>query len=175
MPEPSVLLRRPYQVAGVPIWVEAVGDRSSISGISIDTAGGKLARRGAQAATTPLGRRADRQFRAYCADPRRAIKLPLAQHEQIPSQRAAMAFLARIPLGETRSYQEQARAVKRQCRNGFNARNAGNANRGNHYPLAIPCHRVIRSDGDVGGFMGSTGAAARELKQALLRHEGALT
>lgn len=170
----AVLSRRAYKVAGTPIWVEVIGDASKIEEIRIDTAGGALSKKGIATAKTPLGKKADKAIRAYCANPRKEIKLPLAKHNLIPSQQAAMKYLSGIPLGEVRTYKEQAQAVSRHCRSGFNARNAGNANRGNHYPLAIPCHRIIRSDGDVGGFMGSTRAKARDLKQALLRHEGAV-
>ncbi len=39
----------------------------------------------------------------------------------------------------------------------------------NPYPFIIPCHRVIASDGSIGGY-----AWGRELKRALLAHEGAI-
>ena len=172
--ETSILCRQAYKIAGVAMWVEVEGSVAKVAEIRIDAGGGKLAKKGAVKATSPLGKQADKAIRSYCADPRKKIKLPLAKHDLIPSQQAAMNYLSNIPLGEVRTYKEQAQAVSQRCRNGFNARNAGNANRGNHYPLAIPCHRIVRSDGDVGGFMGSTRARARELKEALLRHEGAI-
>ena len=47
------------------------------------------------------------------------------------------------------------------------ARAAGNVMAGNPFPLVIPCHRVVRSDGSLGGFGGG-----EEMKKALLTMEG---
>ena len=49
------------------------------------------------------------------------------------------------------------------------ARAVGNALASNPFPLVIPCHRVVRSDGDLGGFGGGT-----DMKKALLMLEGAV-
>jgi methylated-DNA-[protein]-cysteine S-methyltransferase len=70
--------------------------------------------------------------------------------------------LQRIPLGETRSYEEIACAIgnPRACRA------VGAANRRNPIPLLIPCHRVIKKDGSLGGFGGGT-----EIKEWLLHFE----
>jgi methylated-DNA-[protein]-cysteine S-methyltransferase len=70
--------------------------------------------------------------------------------------------LQRIPLGETRSYEEIAREVgsPEACRA------VGGANRRNPLPLLIPCHRVIRKNGELGGF-----ACGQEIKQWLLQFE----
>jgi methylated-DNA-[protein]-cysteine S-methyltransferase len=70
--------------------------------------------------------------------------------------------LQRIPLGETRSYEEIARAIgnPRACRA------VGGANRRNTLPLLIPCHRVIRKDGGLGGF-----ACGTKIKCWLLQFE----
>jgi len=56
--------------------------------------------------------------------------------------------LARIPYGQTRSYKEIAQAIGHP--NAFRA--VGNANGCNSLPLIIPCHRVIESNGGLGGF-----------------------
>ena len=45
------------------------------------------------------------------------------------------------------------------------------AMRNNPLPLIIPCHRVIRSDGSIGGFMGKTHGKEIELKIRLLERE----
>jgi len=50
------------------------------------------------------------------------------------------------------------------------ARAVGNALAKNRLPLVIPCHRVVRSDGKIGGFSAPGG---RDLKARLLRHEQA--
>lgn len=56
--------------------------------------------------------------------------------------------LAKIPYGQTRSYKEIAQAIGHP--KAFRA--VGNANGSNSLPLIIPCHRVIESDGGLGGF-----------------------
>ncbi|MBF0504214.1 MAG: MGMT family protein [Candidatus Omnitrophica bacterium] len=55
-----------------------------------------------------------------------------------------------IPLGETRSYQWIARRIGKPKA----VRAVGQALRKNPYPLIIPCHRVIKSDGTPGGYAG---------------------
>ena len=68
-----------------------------------------------------------------------------------------------IPFGETVSYGEIAKRVGSPSAN----RAVGGALGRNPLPIVIPCHRVISSDGGIGGF---TGGAA--VKRALLRLEG---
>ena len=70
--------------------------------------------------------------------------------------------LQRIPLGETRSYQD----IARQVGNPKGCRAIGGANRRNPVPLLIPCHRVINKDGGLGGFSSGT-----HIKEWLLRFE----
>lgn len=60
---------------------------------------------------------------------------------------------ANIPLGETRSYKWVARHVGSPKA----VRAVGQALRRNPYPLIIPCHRVIKSDGSLGGYAGGSG------------------
>jgi len=67
--------------------------------------------------------------------------------------------LMTIPFGKTRSYQWVARSINRP--KAFRA--AGNANGRNPVPVIVPCHRVIRQNGSLGGFTGGT-----HLKQFLL-------
>lgn len=63
-------------------------------------------------------------------------------------QQAVWAELQRIPAGETRTYAQIAAAVGRP-----NAvRAAGSANGANNVAVLIPCHRVIRTDGSLGGY-----------------------
>ncbi len=56
--------------------------------------------------------------------------------------------LAKIPYGQTRSYKEIAEAVGHP--KAFRA--VGNANGKNPIPLIVPCHRVIESNGGLGGY-----------------------
>ena len=65
-----------------------------------------------------------------------------------PFQRKAWAELAKIPFGETRSYKEIAEKIGHP--KAFRA--VGNANGSNPIPLILPCHRVIESNGGLGGF-----------------------
>jgi methylated-DNA-[protein]-cysteine S-methyltransferase len=56
--------------------------------------------------------------------------------------------LAKIPYGQTRSYKEVAEAIGHPM--AFRA--VGNANGSNPIPLILPCHRVIESNGALGGY-----------------------
>lgn len=80
-------------------------------------------------------------------------------------QEAVWQELRRIPPGETRTYAEIAAAVGKPGA----VRAAGSANGANNVAVLIPCHRVIRSDGSLGGY-----AYGLEIKQELLEREGGL-
>ncbi|MDR7483716.1 MAG: type II toxin-antitoxin system prevent-host-death family antitoxin [Armatimonadota bacterium] len=84
-----------------------------------------------------------------------------------PFEREVLEVLRRIPSGQVRTYREVARALGQPGA----ARAVGLACARNPLPLLIPCHRVIRSDGGLGGYSLRGGAA---LKRRLLRNEGAL-
>ena len=77
-------------------------------------------------------------------------------------QEAVWKELQRIPLGETRSYSEIAAAVGRPKA----VRATGSANGANNVAVLIPCHRVVRSDGTMGGY-----AYGLEIKEKLLEKE----
>lgn len=77
-------------------------------------------------------------------------------------QQAVWRELQRIPVGETRSYSDIAKAVGRPKA----VRAAGTANGQNRVSVLIPCHRVIRTDGTLGGY-----AYGLERKAELLRRE----
>lgn len=77
-------------------------------------------------------------------------------------QEAVWRELRRIPLGETRSYSEIAAAAG----NPRAVRAAGSANGANHVSVLIPCHRVVRSDGSLGGY-----AYGLDIKRELLARE----
>jgi methylated-DNA-[protein]-cysteine S-methyltransferase len=65
-----------------------------------------------------------------------------------PFQKKVWSELAKIPYGQTRSYKKIAEAIGYP--KAFRA--VGNANGRNSLPLIIPCHRVIESNGGLGGF-----------------------
>jgi AraC family transcriptional regulator, regulatory protein of adaptative response / methylated-DNA-[protein]-cysteine methyltransferase len=77
-------------------------------------------------------------------------------------QQAVWAQLMAIPPGETRSYAQIAAAVGRPGA----VRATGSANGANNVAVLIPCHRVIRGDGTLGGY-----AYGLERKMELLRRE----
>lgn len=77
-------------------------------------------------------------------------------------QEACWKALRDIPPGETRSYSEIAAAAG----NPKATRAAGSANGANNVAVLIPCHRVIRSDGGIGGY-----AYGTAIKEELLRRE----
>jgi AraC family transcriptional regulator, regulatory protein of adaptative response / methylated-DNA-[protein]-cysteine methyltransferase len=67
-----------------------------------------------------------------------------------PFQQKVWAELLRIPYGETRSYEQIARAVS-----GITAQRAvGGANGSNRIAIVVPCHRVVNKDGKLGGYGG---------------------
>ena len=72
--------------------------------------------------------------------------------------------IAKIPYGQTRTYKDIARAIGKPN----SSRAVANACGKNPYPLTIPCHRVIRTDGKLGGYSGEGGI---KTKKKLLKQE----
>jgi methylated-DNA-[protein]-cysteine S-methyltransferase len=72
---------------------------------------------------------------------------------------------ARLPYGQTATYAQM--AARAGSARAFRA--AGSALGSNPIPIVVPCHRVLRTGGNLGGYGGGLG-----MKQALLRLEGAL-
>ena len=99
----------------------------------------------------------------YFAGTRREFSVPLDLQNVTEFRAAVLRELEKVPYGETTSYAELARAVG----NPKAVRAVGSACATNPLPLFIPCHRVLRSDGQLGGYRGGT-----EAKRFLLRLEG---
>ena len=80
-------------------------------------------------------------------------------------QKKVWLELSKIPKGETRTYKEIAIAIGHPK----SARAVANACGKNPQPIKIPCHRVIRSDGKLGGYsaQGGTAAKLRILKEEI--------
>ena len=74
-------------------------------------------------------------------------------------------FLKKIPKGTVKTYSEVAKAIGKPLA----VRAVANAIAKNPYPIQIPCHRVIRSDGSLGGYSGVGGV---KKKKNLLKKEG---
>jgi methylated-DNA-[protein]-cysteine S-methyltransferase len=89
-----------------------------------------------------------------------AIDLSLVR---TPFSKRLLQATARIPFGETRTYRDMATAAG----NPLAVRAAGNALGHNPIPIVVPCHRVLRTGGGLGGY---TGGLDRKVK--LLANEG---
>lgn len=104
-----------------------------------------------------------RLLRSYfCGTPVSFLQIPLDLPAATEFQRATWTACKRIPWGATRSYKWLAREVGQPAA----AQAVGNALHMNPLPIIIPCHRVIRSDGSLGGFRYGT-----DLKRRLLAIE----
>ena len=76
-------------------------------------------------------------------------------------------YLRKIPLGTVKTYSEVAKGIGRPLA----VRAVANAIGKNPYSPRIPCHRVIRSDGSLGGYSGKGGV---KTKKILLKKEGVI-
>ena len=74
-------------------------------------------------------------------------------------------YIKKIPKGKVKSYKEVAIGINLPN----SARAVANACAKNPYAPIVPCHRIIRSDGSIGGFSGQGGIKA---KKKLLKKEG---
>ncbi len=108
-------------------------------------------------------------FSALLGEVVRAVEAPDQPHS-VPLDVRGTAFqeavwreLRRIPAGETRSYSDIAAAVGAPKA----VRACGSANGANNVAVLIPCHRVVRSDGSLGGY-----AYGLDIKRKLLAREG---
>ena len=75
------------------------------------------------------------------------------------------AYLRKIPRGSVKTYSQVAKDIGKPLA----VRAVANAIGKNPYPPKIPCHRVIRSDGSLGGYSGKGGVRT---KRFLLKKEG---
>lgn len=102
------------------------------------------------------------QLAEYAQGRRKVFDVPV-RLEGTSFQRRVWDALAKIPFGQTRSYQDIAQQIGRPGA----SRAVGQANHQNPVAPIIPCHRVITSTGTLGGYGGGM-----PLKKALLEHEG---
>ena len=108
-----------------------------------------------------IARQAIVELQEYAAGRRKRFSLPL-DLQGTPFQRKVWKALCAIPYGETRSYLQIARAAG----NPRASRAVGMANHYNPVAIVVPCHRVIASDGTLGGYAGGL-----EMKAKMLRLE----
>ncbi len=104
-----------------------------------------------------------RQLEDYFEGRRRVFELPIDWSLEHGFTARVLRATARIPAGQVASYREVAAAAGNERA----VRAAGNALGSNHIPIVVPCHRVVRTGGALGGYTGGI-----ERKEFLLRLEG---
>lgn len=106
---------------------------------------------------------AEKELSEYFSGKRKTFTVPL-EFQGTPFQLRVWKALSRIPFGQTLSYKELAKNI----RNEKAVRAVGTANGKNPFCIIVPCHRVIASDGSLGGYSGRGGV---KTKQKLLAAE----
>jgi methylated-DNA-[protein]-cysteine S-methyltransferase len=107
------------------------------------------------------------QLRTYFTDPGYRFELPLDLGRLTPFQATVLQAARNIPSGSVRTYGQIAQVIG----NPRASRAVGQALGRNPVPIVIPCHRVIASDGSLGGYSGGGGLQS---KRFLLGLEGAI-
>jgi methylated-DNA-[protein]-cysteine S-methyltransferase len=102
-----------------------------------------------EGSTCSLLNEAEKQLQEYFQRGRQAFDLPL-QLQGTAFQKRVWTELKKIPFGKTWSYQELAKRVG----NPGAVRAVGTANGRNPICIFIPCHRVVRLSGELGGYAG---------------------
>jgi methylated-DNA-[protein]-cysteine S-methyltransferase len=106
-----------------------------------------------------------RELDLYFQGRLRDFDLPLDWRQSKSFRRRALRAVSRIPYGETRTYTQ----VATSAGNERAVRAAGTACGSNPIPILVPCHRVLRTGGGLGGYGGGL-----SMKQSLLELEGVL-
>ena len=106
---------------------------------------------------------ARRQVDAYVGGRRRSFDVPASAVLASAFAQRVLGALSRVPYGSTTTYQAIARAIGAPRA----ARAVGHALGSNPLCIVLPCHRVLRSDGSLGGYAGGLA-----VKQRLLDLEG---
>lgn len=109
--------------------------------------------------------RARRELDLYFEGKLTGFDLPLDWQLSKDFRRRVLRAIARIPYGQTRSYTQMATSAGNERA----VRAAGTACGSNPIPLIVPCHRVLRTGGALGGYGGGLA-----MKEGLLRLEGVL-
>lgn len=103
-----------------------------------------------------------KQLKEYFEGKRKKFNLPI-ELQGTTFQQEVWKEVSKIPHGLTKSYGEIAKLIG----NPNSCRAVGQANGNNKIPIIIPCHRVIASDGTLGGY-----SSGIKTKKWLLSHEG---
>lgn len=113
---------------------------------------------------TELSKRTQEQLAQYFAGKRKTFELPVF-YRGTPFRQHVWDALCTIPYGQTRSYQDIAKLIGSTKA----VRAVGQANHDNPLLILVPCHRVIRKNGDIHGY-----ACGDAVKEFLLKLEGIL-
>lgn len=113
---------------------------------------------------TELSKRTQEQLAQYFAGKRKTFELPVF-YRGTPFRQRVWDALCTIPYGQTRSYQDIAKLIGSPKA----VRAIGQANHDNPLLILVPCHRVIRKNGDIHGY-----ACGDSVKEFLLKLEGIL-
>lgn len=113
---------------------------------------------------TELSKRTQEQLAQYFSGKRKSFELPIL-YRGTPFRQRVWDALCTIPYGQTRSYQDIAGLIGSPKA----VRAVGQANHNNPLLILVPCHRVIRKNGDIHGY-----ACGDAVKEFLLKLEGAL-
>jgi len=113
--------------------------------------------------SNPLLEKAEKQMDEYFDGQRRKFDLPY-RLDRPPFYMEALEVVKNIEYGTTLSYRD----VAQRTHSAKAIRAVGSANATNPLPILIPCHRVIASDGTIGGY-----GARKDIKRYLIRLEKA--
>ncbi len=136
-----------FDFAATPRGISRLTLRRSTHSIHAQTGGGRLVSE------------ARAQVASYLSGKRTYFTVPLDLSGVAAFDRAALGIATTIPYGEVRTY----KWIADQLGSPDAARAVGAAMAGNPVPIIIPCHRVIKSDGGLGGYL-----FGLDFKQALL-------
>lgn len=103
----------------------------------------------------------ENEIESYFAGKLKTFKTPFST-TGTPFQKIAWDALIKIPYGETKSYLEQANMINHPSAH----RAVANANGSNNLAIIIPCHRILRNNGKLGGYAGGI-----DRKKWLIEHE----
>ncbi len=105
------------------------------------------------------------QLKEYFAGRRSSFEVSIDWSLTTPFKRRVLEAASEVPAGRVTSYGALARRIGRP----HASRAVGNALGRNPVPIVIPCHRIVREGGDLGGYTGGL-----NIKRKLLQIEGAL-
>jgi methylated-DNA-[protein]-cysteine S-methyltransferase len=137
-PNPADLLAR-LDLAASPAGITRISYRRAPGGAASVPDTGRIGK---------LLRQAREELAEYFTGSRTFFGVPVDLSRVPPFERAALEAASRIPYGEVRTY----KWIAEQLGKPDAARAVGGAMAGNPVPLIVPCHRVVKTDGGLGGY-----------------------